>query len=258
VLTPTSVQITNLDFTDLATVQKFLRVTGPLGGFFNLGMVLADGLFTKMTGSQWDAPLGVKMRISRNFSQAMGSDTHFFVTYSSVSAGVGNAGQSNYGYANSALDKLVQERSEAGRCSLSIQWGAIGDVGVLSRVGAKKTGTVSTAFLPQEIDSCLKELEKLLVLQAQGTHMVYVSPKRGVPEGGTDSGSHKSVIERVCGIIGVANPDSLRDSETLENLGVDSLQFMEIQNAIKKATDSAEKMPVEKLGKMSVKELRGM
>ena len=58
-----------------------------------------------------------------------------FVVFSSVSAGQGNAGQANYGYANSGLDSLVRARNSAGKCGLSVQWGAIGDVGVLAKVG---------------------------------------------------------------------------------------------------------------------------
>lgn len=58
----------------------------------------------------------------------------------------------------------------------------------------------------------------------------------------------------MCRIIGLKSPP--RDSDTLENLGVDSLQFMEIQNALKKATDK--KIPLTELGKMKMGKLKEM
>ena len=39
------------------------------------------------------------------------------------------AGQSNYGYANSALDFLCEARAAQGLPALSLQWGVIGHVG---------------------------------------------------------------------------------------------------------------------------------
>ena len=34
----------------------------------------------------------------------------WFVVFSSVSCGLGNAGQSNYGYANSVMEKICEQR----------------------------------------------------------------------------------------------------------------------------------------------------
>ena len=39
------------------------------------------------------------------------------------------AGQSNYGFANSCLDFLCEQRAGQGLPALSIQWGVIGHVG---------------------------------------------------------------------------------------------------------------------------------
>lgn len=64
------VTVTNLDFTDINAVKKFLKYT-PITGFFNLGMVLADGLFNKMGGQQWDTPNIAKGVVSENFETAL-------------------------------------------------------------------------------------------------------------------------------------------------------------------------------------------
>jgi len=197
--------------------------------------------------------MGSKIGITRNFDRALKEldiECDHFVTYSSISAGLGNAGQTNYGYANSCLDTLIKHRVAEKKPALSIQWGAIGGVGVLARSGAKLTGV---DFLAQMIDSCLTELEKLLVLRAQGVHMIFETPKRTKPEGDDSDADAVPLFEKVCNIIGAKN---VRDSETLENLGVDSLQYMEIQNAVKKVT--GQKIPVDKLQKISIKGLKEM
>ena len=56
--------------------------------------------------------------------------THFryFVVFSSVSCGRGNAGQTNYGMANSVMERICELRKKEGYPALAIQWGAIGDV----------------------------------------------------------------------------------------------------------------------------------
>lgn len=54
-----------------------------------------------------------------------------FVIFSSVSCGKGNAGQTNYGMANSVMERLCEKRKQEGLPALAIEWGAIGDVSKL-------------------------------------------------------------------------------------------------------------------------------
>ena len=57
----------------------------------------------------------------RNFPNQVST----FVSFSSIVAAFGNAGQSSYGYANSALDNICRKRVEDGLPGVSIQWGLI-------------------------------------------------------------------------------------------------------------------------------------
>lgn len=52
----------------------------------------------------------------------------YFVVFSSGSCGRGNAGQTNYGVANSIMERICEKRKREGYPALAIQWGAIGDV----------------------------------------------------------------------------------------------------------------------------------
>ena len=54
-----------------------------------------------------------------------------FVMFSSVSCGRGNAGQTNYGMTNSVMERICEARVREGFPGLAVQWGAVGDVGLL-------------------------------------------------------------------------------------------------------------------------------
>ena len=249
------------DFTKRDQVVSLVESQGgQIGGFWNLAGVLDDGLFTNMTQGKWDSAIVSKVDLTKNFVaefEGRRVQVENFVIWTSVSGAYGNAGQTNYGYANSYLDTLVRNLKDSDSAlkdaALAVNWGAIGNVGMLAKSSAKKTAALSTTFLPQNIDSCLEQLEKLLVHRASGVCAIYATPRRVAEEGDAADGS-ANVYEMVCGIIGLKAPP--RDADTLENLGVDSLQFMEIQNAIKKATDK--KIPITELGKMKMGKLREM
>lgn len=60
-------------------------------------------------------------------------DLDFFVLFSSVSSLVGNPGQGNYAAANAFLDGLASWRRSRGLPALSVNWGALSEVGMLAR-----------------------------------------------------------------------------------------------------------------------------
>lgn len=55
-----------------------------------------------------------------------------FVIFSSVSCGRGNAGQTNYGYSNSVMERICEARKADNLPALAIEWGAIGEVGLVA------------------------------------------------------------------------------------------------------------------------------
>lgn len=54
--------------------------------------------------------------------------SRYFVVFSSVFCGRGHAGQTNYGMANSIMERICEKRKQEGYPGLAIQWGAIADV----------------------------------------------------------------------------------------------------------------------------------
>ena len=65
--------------------------------------------------------------------ETRGLPLDFFVLYSSIAALVGSVGTAPYVAANAYLDALAHHRVARGLPGLSINWGAIADVGVLAR-----------------------------------------------------------------------------------------------------------------------------
>lgn len=43
-------------------------------------------------------------------SRSVSNDLKYFVTFSSISCGRGNRGQTNYGYANSIMERISEQR----------------------------------------------------------------------------------------------------------------------------------------------------
>jgi len=90
---------------------------GPLGGVFNLTLVLEDGLFENQTGDKFQKVCAPKFDGLANLdllTRLKRIELNHFVAFSSFSAGRGNAGQTNYGYANSAMERIIEQRMRDG------------------------------------------------------------------------------------------------------------------------------------------------
>lgn len=98
-------------------------------------MVLRDCLFENQNIQNFKDAAEAKYYGTINIDQATRLnciDTlRWFVVFSSITSGRGNAGQTNYGWSNSAMERVVETRREDGYPGIAIQWGAIGDVGVI-------------------------------------------------------------------------------------------------------------------------------
>lgn len=119
-----------------ACILKKACELGPLGGIFHLAVVLRDGLLENQTIAAFQAVNKPKYHGTIYLDQMtrqkdIAEELHWFVVFSSVSSGRGNAGQSNYGFANSAMERICEDRVKKGLPGVAIQWGAIGDVGLI-------------------------------------------------------------------------------------------------------------------------------
>lgn len=125
-------------------------------------------------------------------------DLGYFVAFSSVSCGRGNAGQSNYGYANSGMERVCEKRRFDGLPGLAVQWGAIGDVGVvLETMGGNDM--VIGGTLPQRITSCLEVLDFFLHQQKPVMSSFVLAERTRVK---SEAGNQKDLVDAVAHILG--------------------------------------------------------
>jgi fatty acid synthase len=135
---------------------------GPIGGIFHLAVVLNDAFLENQTNETFCETCESKINTFVNLDKITRNsypDLDYFVVFSSVSCGKGNVGQSNYGYANSVCERICEMRRKDGFHGLAIQWGPIGDVGLLSD---KENFDKIAGIEKQRINSCLEVLDKFL------------------------------------------------------------------------------------------------
>jgi len=161
-------------------------------------------------------------------------ELEYFVVFSSVSCGRGNAGQSNYGLANSAMERICELRQKDGLPGLAIQWGAIGDVGVVQdHMGGNETVVGGT--LPQRILSCLNAMETFLQQSQPTVASMVLADKSGGKKDG--SGKKTSLVEAVGHILGMKDVSNVNASANLAELGMDSLMGVEVKQTLERDHD---------------------
>lgn len=233
------VMVSTSDVSTLSGTEQLITEAhrlGPVGGVFHLAMVLRDGmlenltpqLFMEVNKPKYDGTLNLD-KVTRKSCPELS----YFVVFSSVSCGRGNAGQSNYGYANSAMERVCEKRRWDGLPGLAVQWGAIGDVGVvLETMG--DNDTVIGGTLPQRITSCLEVLDLFLCL-GKPVMSSFVLAERMVVKG--ESGGQADLVETIAHILGVRDVSSLNAEATLADLGLDSLMGVEVRQTLERDYD---------------------
>ncbi|MBI5785600.1 MAG: SDR family NAD(P)-dependent oxidoreductase [Rhodocyclales bacterium] len=123
-----------------------------LAGLVHCAGVLDDGVIARQSPERFAKVMAPKADGAWRLHCALEKHGHrpdFFVLYSSLSAILGSAGQSNYAAANAFLDALAHRRRAADQAATSINWGAWSDVGmaargsVMSRAAAQGVGALS-------------------------------------------------------------------------------------------------------------------
>lgn len=197
---------------------------------------LRDGMFVNQNTKSFiesAAPKSGALFHLDEISRKMLLDLKYFVVFSSISCGRGNAGQSNYGMTNSAMERIIEKRVSDGLSGKAIQWGAIGEVGLLAHLPTdmeiKISGTVR-----QRISSCINVMDTLLTSSdAVVGSMVLVKTN----ELASSSGKKASLFEMVLKIMSIQNTSSISMTTSLAELGIDSLMTIEIKQVLERDFD---------------------
>ncbi|XP_049273338.1 fatty acid synthase-like [Rhipicephalus sanguineus] len=207
---------------------------GPVGGIFNLAMVLRDALIENQTPEMYMdvcKPKVLGTQCLDSVSRKECPELDHFVVFSSVSCGRGQIGQTNYGFANSVMERLCERRVADGLPGLAIQWGPIGDVGVVHEsVGADLE---FFGLVPQPISSCM-EVMNYCLSQKQPVVSCFV---KSSPSSKQDSKDRRDLVESVVNILGIRDLSKMSPTVTLGELGIDSLMSVELNQLLERDFD---------------------
>ncbi|KAM5309029.1 fatty acid synthase [Glossophaga mutica] len=210
---------------------------GPVGGVFNLAMVLRDAMLENQTPEFFQDVNKPKYSGTLNLDRVTREacpKLDYFVAFSSVSCGRGNAGQSNYGFANSTMERICEQRRHDGLPGLAVQWGSIGDVGVVMEAMMGSNDTVVGGTRPQRIASCLEVLE-LFMSHPDPVLSSFVLAEKVTAR--SQSSSQHDLLKAVAHILGIRDMATVNLDSTLGDLGLDSLMGVEVRQTLEREHD---------------------
>lgn len=184
------------DFSQYMEVTSLLehlrdgRWPSTLLGIFNAAASTEDVAFDRMSSAAWQRPFAPKVEVTRNFARAVDepdfadvcSSLQYFVSFSSVVAGLGNASQTNYACANAAMEQIVLDRAARGKPGLCVRLGLVPHVGLAMSVN---NAADVNHLRPISIQSALQQLERLIASNENGLHAIYgesISTFNSTPE----------------------------------------------------------------------------
>jgi acyl transferase domain-containing protein/acyl carrier protein len=115
-------------------IQQIAASMPPLRGVFHAAAVLEDGPISQVTPERLQRVMKPKAAGAWNLHRhTLDLPLDYFVLFSSVASLVGNPGQAPYVAANTFLDALAHYRRSRSLPAISINWGALGEVGMVAR-----------------------------------------------------------------------------------------------------------------------------
>lgn len=135
----------------------------PVRGVIHSAAVLADAPLVDLTSHDFRRAMLPKALGAWHLHNATKNlSLDFFIFFSSISALVGNSGQTNYVAANCYLDALAWHRRTAGLAATSINWGAISDVGIVTRSATLQKHLEYTGLIAMPVADALFAFGKIL------------------------------------------------------------------------------------------------
>ncbi|KAL2737028.1 fatty acid synthase-like, partial [Vespula squamosa] len=214
---------------DCEVIVKSATREGPVDGIFNLAVSLKDCICSNQTMESFEESFKGKAWATKRLDEVtrkLCPDLRHFVVFSSVSCGRGNAGQTNYGMANSVMERICEKRVKEGLPGLAIQWGAIGDIGLVADMQDNDMELVIGGTLQQKITSCLQELDRFLVQDKPIVASMVVAEKR------SGSDDVNNVVDAVLKIMCIKDLKTISQETSLAELGMDSMMGVEIKQTL--------------------------
>lgn len=186
---------------------------------------LSDALFENQTienFEQCNGPKGIATKFLDEVSRKKCPELEHFVAFSSVACGLGNVGQTNYGLANSIMERIIENRKREGFPAKAIQWGPIGSVGMFMAESKDYTNVKIGAMIFQNIDSCLEVMDSLLTSE-DPIVCSYIFEEKHFSTGKKDE-----MASRLLKIMGIKDVNAYPKDTKILDFGMDSLLSVEI------------------------------
>lgn len=142
---------------------------------------------------------------------------------------------------NSVMERIVEQRHNLRLPAKAIQWGAVGEVGLVADMQEDKIDLEIGGTLQQRISSCLEELDVLMTCDQPIVSSMVVAEKRY-------SEGKKNIFDAIMNIMSIRDAKSLSMESTLSDIGMDSMMTVEIQQVLEREHDVV----------LSAQELRSM
>lgn len=162
-----------VDVTDENQVERLIKeiITSlpPLRGIIHGAMVLDDGFLVDMNKERYARVMSPKAGGALNLHKhTLDAPLDFFISFSSISSLIGNAGQANYIAANAFLDAFAHFRRAKGLPATTVNLGVLSETGVAVRQRGleeifKSLGIRS--LTPREALGVLEEILKMNPVQ---------------------------------------------------------------------------------------------
>eukprot|EP01116_Phalansterium_solitarium_P008400 TRINITY_DN2226_c0_g1_i6.p1 TRINITY_DN2226_c0_g1~~TRINITY_DN2226_c0_g1_i6.p1 ORF type:complete len:1607 (+),score=494.16 TRINITY_DN2226_c0_g1_i6:3705-8525(+) len=167
----------------LASIKAELKA--PFGGVIQAAMVLQDASFGAMTADQFNKATSPKIAGSHILADLVAAEPlEFLAFFSSISGIIGNAGQANYAAGNVYQDALAYALRAKGVPAVSINWGAIGDVGFLVDHKVLAVSMARRGFPPLPLTEVFQVLEWALTtkpVQVGASPIFWQTASQSVP-----------------------------------------------------------------------------
>ncbi|MBP5971177.1 SDR family NAD(P)-dependent oxidoreductase [Brasilonema sp. CT11] len=152
---------------DVAQTEQMTKVLAeippslPLRGIIHAAGTLDDAILPQLSWQRFAKVMAAKVEGAWNLhSLTQNQPLDFFILFSAAAALIGNPGQSNHAAANAFLDALAHHRRSLGLPGLSINWGAVSQVGAAAQrqIESLFAGTGIGTIPPQAMLDILEDL----------------------------------------------------------------------------------------------------
>ena len=264
---------TPLDVTDReATDRVIAEIAGgdmPLRGIVHAAVVYDDAAIADMTAGHIERAMAPKVMGALNLTRSVqrhAGGLDFFVSFSSLAAGIGWPGQANYAAANAFLEALAVWQRARGIPGQCIAWGALGESGHVARSSDMQAFLDSAGWIAMADDAALEALGSAIgrnaavmtIAEADWPKLAALYPLVGrAPRtrklavrvaqnaevstglaGLTGSALLQAALDlvrREAAKVLRAEPAELSGVERLDEAGIDSLSSFELRNRIGQA-----------------------